>query len=72
MDAEKRANNIITAVREDLIYDYVAANYYEMTKEELSRLCLEVLYAMYSNIDRQHYQYILDEAADELEAMWLD
>ena len=72
MGADKKTSNIITALKEDLIYDYVASNYYEMTKEELFRLCLEVLYAMSVNMDRYDYQRALDEAANELVDMWLE
>lgn len=40
---------ILQAIKEDTLYDCVANNYYQMSKEELKDLVLELAYHIYKN-----------------------
>lgn len=40
---------LIKAVKEDRLYDFIANHYYEMDKEELKDVFLEVIYAIHES-----------------------
>lgn len=44
-DTEK----LFTAIKENNLYDYVANHYYEMSKEQLKDIILELSYVMYEH-----------------------
>ena len=44
-DTEK----LFTAIKENNLYDYVASHYYEMSKEQLKDIILELSYVMYEH-----------------------
>lgn len=52
------------------VYDYIANNYYKMTKEELKMVLLEALYAIYYCSSRDYepvyYQSMYEELNDRL------
>jgi hypothetical protein len=43
----KNLIEIISALNNDDLYDYIASNYYKMSKEELKNLLLEYIYIFY-------------------------
>jgi hypothetical protein len=46
---------IIQAIKEDKLYDYIANNFYKMSKEDLRDLILEIIYMIYYD-----YEYSID------------
>lgn len=44
-DTEK----LFTAIKENNLYDYVAIHYYEMSKEQLRDIILELSYVLYTH-----------------------
>lgn len=46
---------IIQAIKEDKLYDYVANNFYKMSKEHLRDLILEIIYMIYFD-----YEYSIE------------
>jgi hypothetical protein len=47
-------------------YDYIASNYYKMSKEELTNIAKELLYAIHTNTTEAEHNKILKETANEL------
>ena len=50
----------------DGAYDYLANNYYNMSKEELKEFAKELLYAIHTNTTKAEHNKILDDVAEEL------
>ena len=48
-------------------YDFIANNYYKMSKEELRDITKELLYAVYDNMTEAEHNKILNDVAAELE-----
>lgn len=46
---------IIQAIKEDKLYDYIANNFYKISKEDLRDLILEIIYMIYYD-----YEYSID------------
>lgn len=46
---------IIQAIKEDKLYDYITNNFYKMSKENLRDLILEIIYMIYYD-----YEYSID------------
>ena len=46
---------IIQAIKEDKLYDYVTNNFYKMSKEHLRDLILEIIYMIYFD-----YEYSIE------------
>ena len=46
---------IIQAIKEDRLYDYITNNFYKMSKEHLRDLILEIIYMIYYD-----YEYSID------------
>ena len=47
-------------------YDYIASNYYKLSKEELRDVIKELLYSIYTNVLESEQKEILKGAAEEL------
>lgn len=47
-------------------YDYIANNYYKMSKEELKDIAKELLYAIHTNTTEKEHNKILSDVAEEL------
>ena len=47
---------IIQAIKEDKLYDFIANNYYKISKEETRDLLLELIYMIYFD-----YEYCIEE-----------
>ena len=47
-------------------YDYIANNYYKMSKEELRDFAKELLYAIHTNTTEKEHDKILNDVAEEL------
>lgn len=47
-------------------YDFICNNYYNMSKEELKDFAKELLYAIYSNMDKAEHDKTLNDVATEL------
>lgn len=47
------------------LYDYVATNYYKMSKEELKELILNLDYAIYDNLNRKEYLNLENQAIED-------
>ena len=62
--------NVIKAIEERKLYDYVANNYYDMSKSELKDIILELAYAInqVGGFDIQKandaWEFILEEVKD--------
>lgn len=50
----------------DGAYDYIAINYYKMSKEEIRDIAKELLYAIHTNTTRTEHDKILKDSALEL------
>lgn len=50
----------------DAAYDYIANNYYNLSKEELRDVVKELLYSIHTNTTKEEYNKILKDAAEEL------
>ena len=48
-------------------YDYIANNYYTMSKSELAQITKELLYAIYENHTTTEHDEILASVGEELE-----
>lgn len=46
---------IIQAIKEDKLYDYITNNFYKISKEDLRDLILEIIYMIYFD-----YEYSID------------
>ena len=46
---------IIQAIKEDKLYDYITNNFYKISKEDLRDLILEIIYMIYCD-----YEYSID------------
>lgn len=46
---------IIQAIKEDKLYDYITNNFYKISKEDLRDLILEIIYMIYYD-----YEYSID------------
>lgn len=53
---------VIKACKEQMLYDFIANNYYDMTKDELKDICLEAVY----NVADDEF------VSDGLEERWQD
>lgn len=47
-------------------YDFIANNYYKMSKEELKDVVKELLYSIHTNTTKAEHDKILQDAAEEL------
>lgn len=47
------------------LYDYVASNYYKLSKEELKELILNLDYIMYDLLDKEKYLDLETRAIEE-------
>ena len=47
-------------------YDYIANNYYKMSKEELKDVVKELLYSVHTNTTESEHNKILKDVAEEL------
>lgn len=48
------------------LYDYLLNDGYKFSKEELQRIGAELVFAIYSNVSREQYATIINEAIDTL------
>ena len=65
---------IINAVKENRLYEYVCEKYWDMSKNDVVNLLKETLYAIYE-FDRKSprlEEYIMVDLADSLEDLWGD
>ena len=70
MEEEYSAGNLMIAVSDNRIFDYIANHYYEMSKEELKEVLLAVLavgYDLTYNLDESEEEY-MTRIHDELES----
>ena len=51
-------------------YDWICANYYLMSKEELKDITKELLYTIYSNCTKYEHNEMLKEVSKELKDMY--
>lgn len=56
-------NGILEFINAESKYDFIAQNYYKMSKEDLKRICLELIYAIGS--------FEMEDAIEELKD-WAD
>lgn len=56
---------VLDAIKQDLLYDFVARHYNELTKEELKDLVLELSYALY--VHKLSDNVILEELTERWE-----
>ena len=54
---------LLEALNSDRLYDYIANHYWEMTKEELKDVLLEVIYSCQKRSD-------IDSISESLEERW--
>lgn len=61
---------VIDALREGTIYDFIANNYYEMDKQDLKDILLEIAYAFYNKNGVIAYEEMQKQVAQTLEEYW--
>ena len=60
---EYSQEGLVKAIEEGCLYDYVANHYWEMTKEELKDVLIEVIYSCQKPSD-------IDSISESLEERW--
>ena len=63
---------VIDALREGTIYGFIANNYYEMGKQDLKDILLEIAYAFYNQNGVIAYEAMQKQVAQTLEEYWQD
>lgn len=63
---------VIQAMRERKLYGYIANNYHTLSKQELADIIKELDYAMGDEVLEMEYRDIMENAAVELEDIYLD
>jgi hypothetical protein len=48
------------------LYDYILNEGYKLSKEDLQRIGAELVFAIYSNVSKEQYRAIINEAIDTL------
>ena len=51
-------------------YDWLASNYYKMSKEELKDIAKELIFSVYDNLDKVDEAKVLKSVGDELEEQY--
>lgn len=57
-----------TAIKDNKFFDFIANNYYQMDKEDLKQIIMEMdwfIYTENSRIQREAEQYVLEALEDE-------
>ena len=57
---------VLKACKDNNLYAFIASNYWNMSKEELKDICLELDYALYKNGHKD------DVIVDDLKDRWED
>ena len=63
MENEYSRERLLEALNSDRLYDYIANHYWEMSKEELKDVLLEVIYSCQKRSD-------IDSISESLEERW--
>lgn len=63
---------LIKALADGHAYDYVAAFYWQMPKEDLKQVILELIYALDGLPFKKDRDEVLQAASAELESQWAD
>ena len=58
--------DFIKALKQGVGYDYLANNYYKMSKEELKRIGLELLYELTSESHTPDIENVIEELEDHV------
>lgn len=56
----------------DHAYDFIANNYWKMSKEELANIVKELLYGIKEYVYKPEYRDIMENVADELDEQYDD
>lgn len=58
---------LLQAIKSDMVYDYVANNYWRLSKEELAYIAKELAFAIYSVL-KEDAKPIWDEMQENVES----
>ena len=70
---DEQLNNAFSDLHEEMkgesmerfsLYDYILNEGYKLSKEELQRFGAELVFAIYSNVSKEQYTTIINEAID--------
>lgn len=62
--------DLLKAIDDDRLYDYVASHYYEMDKDDLKDVILELTYALSDALSKADEKAVLNSARSELADRW--
>lgn len=64
MESKQLVNELMESIENGGLYDYIANNYYKMSKEQLKEIILELDYAIYNRVS--NYQDFEKQAIEEM------
>ena len=67
---DKLQQEIIDAVKNDTLYDFIANNYWKLGSESMKQLILEIVYAVETHCDTIDKHNIKTQVVEELTLQW--
>lgn len=61
---------LLNAIKEGNLYDYVANNHHKFSVGELARVIMELDYAIYSNFSSAERNNVYEDMYGELKELW--
>ena len=58
---------LLEAIKDDMVYDYVANNYWRLSKEELAYIAKELAFAVHIALSKGNAQDVWDEMQENVE-----
>ena len=58
---------LLEAIKNDMVYDYVANNYWKLRKEELAYIAKELAFAVHIALSKGNAQDVWDEMQENVE-----